>query len=629
MTHAELLKRAHKIVRAAGLENQVEDLNFLSYAELVIELISHGMSTSQRNRARWLPEFLYGWKKLYDEYEEKVRADPAGFYIPQHHVAEEFHSSPAFVRFFRAGNRTSKTQSGMQEDYWYATSQHPYRTIPYPSSIGIIAGLPFTTYAPKTFEKKFISGEGSENPLSPIFPEGGKWLYHYDPRRYIITLACPECAEKGKAGSCPHEKSQIFLFSSENGAGVIESFSARFIHFDENTPPEFYNAAQQRLKGQRSAGIIITTTPLAGLDAWEEVKVAKIAEGSPEFNKVNPEDQKSPPYASLHQISQWEAGIASEEEIRRDMQSMDDFEIRVRIFGEPAPLAQNPVFNREELTYQRKKLVTDPTYGALITDHHLRTAPDKDISLKFKKVKPPKPAEFQGLRVWEEPKDGEVYIAGVDTAAGLAGRDASCCHIFKVSLQNFKICLEQVAQVYGWWDTTKYATEVYKVCTWYNDALAVVELTGGLGRHVVQRLRQELLYWNIYRDTSGTRQEYADFREESRLGLETNVATKPAYISMTQSMLNDRRLILRDAETIKEFVAYEQERSPSGKTTLYRGAKGSRDDRVMSAAMACSVATVNMELFDFSKTEKPHTELDRDWEFFRRSASDYQDGGVL
>src|SRR5690606_19565009 len=140
----------------------------------------------------------YAWRELHDNFEDIVRADPGIQYIPRNHAALSFHKSNAFIRYFRAGNRTSKTQSGYLEHYLVVTGNERFRKIPKgPHDTFIVAGLPFTSYASGVFEKKFITGE-QNNPLSPLFPEGGKWFYHYDPRTYLLTLACKDCADKGK-----------------------------------------------------------------------------------------------------------------------------------------------------------------------------------------------------------------------------------------------------------------------------------------------------------------------------------------------------------------------------------------------------------------------------------------------
>src|SRR3989304_3749050 len=124
--------------------------------------------------------------------------DPMSIYLPAHDVALDFHKSTAFIRYFRGGNRISKTESGCADNYWMTTNQHPYRqTCAIPASTFIV-GSNFAQYGEAVFQKKYLTGEPG-NPLSPVFPEGGKWLHHYNEKKHLITIACPRCADAGKA----------------------------------------------------------------------------------------------------------------------------------------------------------------------------------------------------------------------------------------------------------------------------------------------------------------------------------------------------------------------------------------------------------------------------------------------
>jgi phage terminase large subunit-like protein len=600
MTPQELLQKAQWMCEKVGVPDAKDQGNFLQYAEFVASIISDHMTAKQREKLPWLYEFVEGWKGLKDDFEAIVRADPMCLYQPKNHISEAFHKSQAFFRYFCAGNRTSKTLSGYAEDYWVVTGQHPYRQIPCPSNVGIVAGLPFKDYAPKVFEQKLIFGE-AENPISPMFPEDGKWFNHYDSRKNILTIACKNCANSGKAQSCAHEKSHIYLFSIETPAGakILEAFSARVMHYDENTPASFFKAGIQRMQGQKGAFMMATTTPLAGIDSWEEEIVRAKAEGNPKENRVIPGDLKSQVWAEVYTISQREAGISTKEEISRLEQTYDEFEIAVRIDGIPMPLAENPVFDRIVLK-QLQTSAPAPRYGALETALPLDTLTPDSHGLELVSTRPDKPSAYTGHRIWEMPQPGAQYIAGVDTAAGLSNRDASCCNIFKMELRGMRPVLTQVAQFYGWVNTYDYGTEVFKLCTMYNDALAVIELTGGLGRAVLLRLKKDLMYWNVYRDSAGTRAEVVEFQEESKHGVDTNQATKPTMVAITQQMLKDKQLVLKDVETIKEMVAFAQEKSDSGKTVSYRGVGGSKDDRTMSTVIACAVAMSSPNIWEFS-----------------------------
>lgn len=611
MDYRQAIKRAESILRAQKIENPPAD--FLKYAELVAYAAGQ-LSKRQRGKRPWLMEWAEEWRFIYDNFEKIVKADPMCRYMPKNPMSEGFHASNAFVRYACTANRCSKTQSGYAEHYFCATGDHPFRPdLPqYPASSLVVAGLPFTDYAPRVFEKKMLTGE-DENILSPMFPVGGKWFYHYDPRKYILTIACPECANAGKAGSCPghHKKATIALVSSEKGVGVIEAFSVRLFHIDEHVPGEFFHAGKMRVADQPGGSIAVTGTPLHGLEAWETRELRVVAEGDKKQNKM-PDGR---PYVSLHETDMYGGNIVPHDVIDGLKKGMDEFEIEARIYGKPAPLAKNPVFDRTTLASLRE-IAVDPLRGNLVPTADLIDVTDGS-ELKFLEE------EEGDLRVWEEPKPGCQYIIGVDSAAGLTGRDASCATVLKMQAKGGKLHLDQVAQYHGWINPLSYGDEVFKLGVWYNSAMAVIELTGGLGRAVALRLSRELSYWNIFRDTS--KPEFAQFGQDARFGIDTNAATKPFMVGATQSLLKEGRLNIRCVPTIGEMVAFEQERTESGLNVRYRGAGGAHDDRVMSIVIATSVA-VSSPIFDFSQdtaeaaAEKP--QYQGEWAKIHKEMSD-------
>ncbi len=71
-----------------------------------------------------------------------------------------------------------------------------------------------------------------------------------------------------------------------------------------------------------------------------------------------------------------------------------------------------------------------------------------------------------------------------------------------------------------------------------------------------------------------------------QLGVDTNVATKPAMIGALQHLFLDQRIKLQDSKTIFELQAYEQKPSESGRSYTFQGTRGAHDDRVMALALA-------------------------------------------
>jgi hypothetical protein len=587
---------SRKIMRDAGFSDKEMEYqyNFDKYAKFVSYVVKDVWTKKQKKAASgWLKEWAEAWRALYQDWEKIRASDPMAFYVPKHRVAYEFHSSPAFIRYFCAGNRTSKTQSGYAEHYLTVTGQHKWRSIASPPHDTFIIGINFSKYAGAVFETKFLTGE-QDNPLSPMFPEGGKWLHHYDEKKHAIWISCPRCAAAGRARSCSHRKSRIRLYSDDSGWEVLQGASFVLGHFDEHIGEEFFTEALQRVQAARSGSIVVTGTPLFGFEAWEYHRLQKVVETGGALNRMVPENPNSPPLVSMHMISQFDAGIVDHDRIKMSMRTMDDFEIESRIYGRPAPLAENPVFDRIALT-EMKKLCVPAVHMELVATKDLSEITDaSQINMH--------PLSNSPLRLWDPPQPGTTYLAACDTAAGLAPRvglragDASCCSILSVKRDGLRIKLKLVAQYHGWANPFDYAAEIFKLCVWYNSALCVVELTGGLGRAVVLKLR-ELAYWNIFRDR--TDPEIANAGQDPKFGVDTSISTKPLMVGALQQLVREKLIEIPCADTIREMVAFEQERSKTGLTTRYQGAGGAHDDRVMSLVIGAGVA-ISYPVYEFS-----------------------------
>lgn len=560
------------------------------------------LTSAEKSALSWYKLWLREFAKLYDNFEAIRAADPMMVYQPRNSASEAFHKSPCFVRYYQGGNRTSKTTSGYAEHYFAVTGYHPFRAMPPgQASTFLVAGLPFSDYAPRVFEKKMCGGEDG-NILSPMFPEGGKWFYHYDKRKYLLTIACSECANKGKAGSCPghHVKPTIALCSAQKGVGVIEAFTARLGHGDEHLPDEFYDAMKMRV-GDQKGYLVFTGTPTFGMEAWEIRRLKAEAESPTDPNK---------PLVSFHKCSKYDGNIVSREQIDIEGSGMDEFEFRARILGEAAPLAKNPVFDRHIIDEMRGDIV-EPKRGELSVGCPLAQA-NETTTVNFDE------AVTGPLRVWRRPEELVQYLVAVDTAAGLTKPsqrnrgDFSCASVLKLTRSAGQLYLELVAQYHQHITILEYADEVFKLALYYNSALVVVELTGGYGRGVLERLSGGrdglgLCYWNIFRDT--TKPEYAMAGQDARFGLDTTSYNKASMVAALQYFIKKQRIKIPCKDTIMELVAYEQERTELG-NARFRGAGGAHDDRVMSLVMAAAVAT-SYPVFDITEQITPVAGLEQ------------------
>ena len=612
MDHQEVLEHAIEILSMAGVYgSEIPPVrNFSDYGALVA-YAARQLPQKNLNNIPWFKDWAFAFKDLYACWDRLVAADPMLQYEPRNSTAEEFHRSNAYIRYFRAGNRTSKTQSGYAEDYWVVTGHHPYWKLPRgPYAVALVAGLPFIQYVPGVFEAKLISGEPG-NILSPMFPEGGKWLNHYDPRMHVVTIACRQCAEAGAATSCRHSKSQIRLFSSEHTYEVLQGAAYNLVHFDEDLEdPRFFSEARQRTKSVRGR-LILTGTPTHGEEAWEQTEIAQLFKDGLPRNLSIPGDQSSAPLVSLHSCDMYQGQVVDKEEVDKEKTlCKDEYEIRVRIYGEPLPMTNSPVFDRKIMQEMRVAFVTKPQQG------WLRFLDGQEGPLRPEQLLPDSKLELQDegagpYRIWEEPIPGAVYIAGIDTAAGLIDRDASCASVLRLEPHGFSVKATLVAQYHGWANPADYADHLMPLLVKYNSALAIIETTGGLGVAVALRLKNDYGYWNIYREP--TDHVAVQPRLDPRIGIDTNTRTKPFMVAALQGLIKERRIIIRCGATYDELARYEEVRKGKGGAVLsapkYQGAGGSRDDRVMSLAIAAAVIYSRPDLCYAVETPKQQQDV--------------------
>jgi phage terminase large subunit-like protein len=374
------------------------------------------------------------------------------------------------------------------------------------------------------------------------------------------------------------------LFSSELGYEVLQGQAFSLLHFDEDTPEEMFHEGRQRIKTVPNSSIILTGTPLHGDLAWEQRIVAKAAAEGGKANMVDEDDPDSQTLVSMHTISMYDAGLVPHALIKAEEKLMDEFERKARIYGEPMPLTKNPVFDRIRLQDMRREHTATPDRGELkFTGILSQLSQDNDFRFESDGV--------GDLRVWERPVPGAVYLASVDTAAGLIAGDASCCSILKCTADGLGVKMEMVAQYHARINPLEYADKIVPVAYWYNTALVVIELTGGLGRASMLRVREHF-YPNLYREQKAL--EVVEGGPTARLGVETNQSTKPFMVAALQQFIREKRIVIHCDATIHELVAFEQVRQGAGGAMLsspkYQGANGTHDDRVMSLAIACATA---------------------------------------
>jgi len=185
------------------------------------------------------------------------------------------------------------------------------------------------------------------------------------------------------------------------------------------------------------------------------------------------------------------------------------------------------------------------------------------------------------LRVWEKPKEGAVYILGVDPAKG-TGENFSTIQILKlVSMK--PIQLEQVAVFQdNMTDAYDFADIINRLSIFYNNGWIMCE-NNGEGSVVVSRLWWDLENSNLV--NSGSKEKSLGIRST---GGEIK-GTKPKAALLMKKLIEDGSLKLIDEKTIKELASFIEE---NGKFV----GKDSHDDLVCGLLWGCYV--LEMKLLD-------------------------------
>lgn len=616
-----VVQKAKGIIEGAGLEDSpLAASNFLDYADLVKDVVATWTPQKVNPRKHWLVPFMRGLQAMRDNFAKIVEKDPLCIYKPAHHVALEFHQSLAKIRYSWGGNRISKTQSGGAEIYWTLTDAHPYRPHPPIASSTFIIGTNFSKYASNVFEKKYISGEAG-NPLSPIFPENGAWLNHYDDRKHILTICCRACKEAGRPRQCSHLKGTLCLFSDVEGPGVLAGGQYALGQLDEQIGYDFFPESMERLKTVPNSGLIVTETPIFGKAWWTYTVLHRRGNGPKEENIYTLPSHQTVPWISLHTIDQYAAGLTPKEEIDASKQTMLPHEIEARIWGRHVAASENAVFDLVELAAMADECF-DPIRGELFIV--IPAGLDEEGDELVESSSNPKliasrliddwrnactiqwrQQDGAPFFIWEQPQPLAQYVIGVDVAKGLTKGDYSCADVYKMKPVGLDIQLEQVAQYHGHINARFYGDSIYKLGQYYNEAWTIIERNGP-GDSTIQRLK-ETGYGRIYQDVNdiAASKDVAD----PVYGIDTNQATKPIIISLLQSVIKDRhtgrRTIKLHAQgSIEELQYFIQKPSDSGKTFQFQAMGTFKDDRVIAAALAVYATKSGYGLYDYGLAKR-------------------------
>jgi len=177
-----------------------------------------------------------------------------------------------------------------------------------------------------------------------------------------------------------------------------------------------------------------------------------------------------------------------------------------------------------------------------------------------------------GLDVYERAEKNKTYVIVADTAKGVEG-DYSAFQIIDVTEMPYK-------QVGKYRDNKisplLYPSVIYKLAKEFNDAYVLVEIN--VSEQVADILYNEYEYENIIfvnRNTNGQVVSGGFGGGKTQLGVITDKKVKRIGCSNFKSMAEEKKLLIRDADTISEISTFIQKRNS------YQADEGYHDDLVM------------------------------------------------
>jgi hypothetical protein len=182
-----------------------------------------------------------------------------------------------------------------------------------------------------------------------------------------------------------------------------------------------------------------------------------------------------------------------------------------------------------------------------------------------------------GVDVYENPKEGRMYIATVDCSEGV-GQDYSTINMIDVTTTPYR----QVAK----YRSNKlpllfFPTIIYSLATKYNEAFVLIE-TNNIGQQVVDILHYDLEYENVYKiDHHHIKGQTISggFRRNSNFGIKTTKTVKKIGCANLKTLVENDKIIINDFDSIAEMNTFVRVRDS------YAAEEGNNDDLVMGLVL--------------------------------------------
>ncbi|NDB86263.1 MAG: hypothetical protein EB127_26735, partial [Alphaproteobacteria bacterium] len=189
-------------------------------------------------------------------------------------------------------------------------------------------------------------------------------------------------------------------------------------------------------------------------------------------------------------------------------------------------------------------------------------------------AKAPQYRTKEGLTVYEEPREGRVYVMTVDTSRG-QGNDYSAAVMFDITETPYRIVAKYRNNIVS---PMLLPTIISAFGKKYNNAYVLVEVND-IGGQVADILHYDLEYDNILmsmnKGRSGMVLNGGFGKGESLFGVRTTVTVKKLGCSILKSLVEQDKLLIEDEETINELLSFV------AKYNTFAADDGHTDDLVM------------------------------------------------
>lgn len=180
------------------------------------------------------------------------------------------------------------------------------------------------------------------------------------------------------------------------------------------------------------------------------------------------------------------------------------------------------------------------------------------------------------LDVYEEPIPGHTYVIVADTSRGVGGNYSAFSVIDVTNVPYVfaaKYRRNDIAPML-------YPTAIHKTAKEYNDAYILVEIND-VGGQIVDILYHEYEYENVISTVSEKGRTFVSpgFSKQTTLGVRTTKTVKRQGAFAIKSILEEQKMQIFDAQTIKEFSTFIE------KNGVFMADEGYDDDLVMGLVL--------------------------------------------